>query len=233
MNVDLHQCDICWVGIVITFGSFFHLSHGLQGMRGLIIPVSGPLRRCSARSAIILVAITVLPPAPAVAQYAEEWHEWHGQQWNGGPSGLPPPPGPSLGYQYGTGYPAPGSYDPDHSYGYYPYPAQPYPYGYSAGFSEGFAAGYDHGFTGGLNNAFAGAYDSGYAGRYGYGGYRYPHPHTGFLQIAREPSRAAEHCRGRLGFAVTRNGAPARPRFPRSANPLGFLRRPNGTAQVG
>ena len=120
------------------------------------------------------------PPAPAVAQYAEEWHEWHGQQWNGGPGGLPPRPGPSLGYQYGAGYPAPGSYDPDHSYGYYPYPAQPFPSGYSAGFSEGFAAGYDHGFTGGLNNAFAGAYDSGYAGRYGYGSYGYPYPYQGY-----------------------------------------------------
>ena len=83
-----------------------------------VVPVSGPLRRCSARSAIILFAITVLPSAPAVAQYAGEWHEWQGQQWNGGPGGLPPPPAPALGSQYARGYPAPGYYYSDRSYGY-------------------------------------------------------------------------------------------------------------------
>jgi hypothetical protein len=69
------------------------------------------------RRAIVLFAITVLPPAPALAQYAEEWQEWHGQQWKGGPGWLPPPAEPALGSQYGAGYPAPGYYYPDHSYG--------------------------------------------------------------------------------------------------------------------
>ena len=151
-------------------------------MRGVIrvIPVPWPLRRCFAQSAIILFATTVLSTAPAVAQYAGEWHEWHGQQWNGGPGGLPPPPDPALGSRYGGGYPAPGYYYSDHSYGYYPNRPQPYPNGYSAGFSDGFAAGYDHGFTGGLNNGSATAYDGGYAGRYGYGGYGYPSPYHGY-----------------------------------------------------
>jgi hypothetical protein len=148
----------------------------------MVIPVSGPSRRCSVRSAIILFAIIMLPPAPAFAQYAAEWHESYSQQWNGGPGGLSPPPDPALGSQYGAGYTAPGY--PDHSYGYYPYRPQPYPYGYSAGFSEGFAAGYDHGFTGGLNNASAynGGYagNGDYAGRYGYGAHAYSYPYQGY-----------------------------------------------------
>ena len=129
---------------------------------------------------MVLFAILVLSPA-ALAQYAEEWHEWHGQQWNGGPGWFPPPTEPSLDSQYGGGYAAPGYYYPDHSSGYYSYHPQTYPYEYSAGFSAGFAAGYEHGFTGGLNNAFAGAYDGGYAGRYGYAGYYgYPNPYRSY-----------------------------------------------------
>ena len=139
----------------------------LQGIRGMIRnSCLRLLRRCSAWNAVILFALTALPTAPAVAQYAGEWHEWHGQQWSGGPGGLPPPPYPTPGSPYGIGYPTPGYYYSDHTYGY----LQPYPYGYSAGFSEGFAAGYDQGFTGGLNNASAGAY-GGYAGQYDYYGY--------------------------------------------------------------
>ena len=152
-------------------------------MRGLLnaIPVSEPSRLRLIRSAMVLFAVTMFPYAPALAQYAEEWHELHGQQWNGGPGWLPSPSEPSLDPRYGAGYSPPWYYYPDYSYGYYPYPTQPYPYGYSAGFSDGFAAGYGHGFTGGLNNAFAGAYDGGYAGRYGYGGYYgYPNPYHGY-----------------------------------------------------
>ncbi len=149
-------------------------------MRGLLNanPVFWPSCRHAMRNAMVLFAITTLSSAPALAQYAEEWHEWHGQQ---GPDWLPPPAVPSLGLQYGAGYPAPGYYYPDHSYGYDTYPAQRYSYGYSAGFSDGFAAGYDHGFTGGLNNAFADTYDGGYADPHGYSGYYgYANPYQGY-----------------------------------------------------
>jgi hypothetical protein len=148
-------------------------------MRGQIgaIPVPRSSRCCSTRIVAALFVIGLLPPAPALARYAEEWHEPHGQQWGGGPGWSSLPAEPALSYQYGSGYPVAGYYYPDHSYGSYPYRLQPFPYGYSAGFSDGFAAGYDHGVTGGLNNAFA----NGYASESGYGAYYgYPYPYHGY-----------------------------------------------------
>ena len=133
------------------------------------------------RPGVLLLGIVAILPSPASAQYASEWHEWHGQEWNSGP-GWSPPAEPALGYHYGSGYPAAGYYYPDHGYGY-PYDPQPHPYGYSAGFSDGFAAGYDHGFTGGLNSGFGGASAAGpYGGYYGYGygAYSYPYPYHGY-----------------------------------------------------
>ena len=138
-------------------------------------------RRCrKMRTTVILFGIVAGLPSPASAQYASEWHEWHGQEWSGGPGRLSPPPEPALGYHYGSGYPAAGYNYPDHGYGY-PYVPVPYPYGYSTGFSDGFAAGYDHGFTGGLNNGLAGAYAAGlYGGYYGYGAYAHPYTYHGY-----------------------------------------------------
>ena len=140
------------------------------------------LDRRKMRAAMILFGVAALLPSRASAQYASEWHEWHGQEWNGSPGWLSPPPQTALGYQYGSGNTAGGYYYPDAGYGY-PYHPEPYRYnGYSAGFSDGFTAGYDHGFTGGLNNAFAGGYAvTPYAGYYyGYGSYSYPYPYHGY-----------------------------------------------------
>ena len=131
------------------------------------------------RAAMIMFGLAALLPSRASAQYASEWYQWHGQEWNSAPGW--PPPEPALGYQYGSGYPVGGYYYPDPGYGY-PYHPEPYRYdGYSAGFSDGFTAGFDHGFTGGLNNAFAGAYAVGpYGGYYGYGAHGHPYPYQGY-----------------------------------------------------
>ena len=134
---------------------------------------------CDCRAAMILFGVALLLPSPIFAQYASEWHEWHGQEWNGAPGWLSLPQ-PAFGYYYGSSYPAGTHYYPVPSYGY-PYDPPPYHYGYSAGFSEGFTAGYDHGFSGGLNEAYATDYAARlYGGYYGRRAYGYPYAYHGY-----------------------------------------------------